>query len=223
MPHMISQGKSTAAVMAGPRRCTDARRRHRHAAQRRHTVANRAAAGLRPDPTRAIMAREVTMKTLIAYRSKYGTTAACARALGQRIGAQTVIADLASPPWPNAAEFDVVLIGGSIYSGRIQREVRVFCDRHRDDLLRRRVGLFLCCMYQGEHALAQLKGAYPGWLSAHAFGAGLFGGELHHARLSLLDKLLLLGLPRASQEVLQIDESAIESMAAAVNKARSVS
>jgi menaquinone-dependent protoporphyrinogen oxidase len=157
------------------------------------------------------------MRVLIAYRSKYGTTADCARGLGQRTRAETVITDLASRPWPAAAEYDVVLIGGSIYGGKIQREVGAFCTRQRESLLRCKVGLFLCCMYQGEQAEAQLRGAFPEWLSAHAFAASLFGGELHHSRLTPFDRLLLLGLPRSTREVSLIDTAAIESMAAAVN------
>jgi menaquinone-dependent protoporphyrinogen oxidase len=157
------------------------------------------------------------MRVLIAYRSKYGTTAGCARGLGQRIKAETVMADLSSRPWPAAAEFDVVLLGGSIYGGKIQHEVSAFCDRQRDGLLRGKVGLFLCCMYQGEQAQAQLRGAFPDWLAAHAFAAGVFGGELHHSRLTPFDRLLLLGLPRSTQEVSLVDTAAIESMAAAVN------
>ncbi len=157
------------------------------------------------------------MKTLIAYRSKYGATAACAQALVQRIRGETVIADLARQPWPVVSQFDVVLVGSPIYGGRIQREVRVFCDRQREGLLSRRVGLFVCCMYQGEQAQEEVQGAWPEWLSAHAFLDTPFGGELHLARLSLLDRFLLLGLPRVSKEVRGIDEQAIEFMAAAVN------
>lgn len=157
------------------------------------------------------------MRVLIAYRSKYGTTAACARILGQRIRAEAVVVDLTRQPWPDAHEFDVVLIGGSIYGAKIQREVTTFCHRQREELLSRKVGLFLCSMYQGEQAQAELRGAYPEWLSAHAFANRLFGGELHRDRLTLWDRFSLLGNPRWSQEVLLMDAAAIESMAAAVN------
>jgi menaquinone-dependent protoporphyrinogen oxidase len=157
------------------------------------------------------------MRVLIAYRSKYGTTAACARLLGAKIRAEAVIVDLARQPWPDAREFDVVLIGGSIYGAKIQREVSTFCERQREKLLNRRVGLFLCSMYQGELAQTQLQGAFPKWLLEHAFVTSLFGGELHRARLTLWDRFSLLGNPRWSQEVLHIDQGALESTVAAVN------
>ncbi len=157
------------------------------------------------------------MRVLVAYRSKHGTTAACARLLGEKIRAESVIADLAQKPWPEAREFDVVLVGGSVYGARIQPEVSAFCHRQREALLGRKVGLFLCGIYQGELARAQLQGAFPDWLLAHAFATSLFGGELHLSRLTFWDKFSLLGNPRWSREVLGTDAGAIDAMAAAVN------
>ena len=157
------------------------------------------------------------MKTLIAYRSKYGTVAACARAVAQRITTETVVVDLAQKPWPDPSQFDVVLIGGSIYTGRIQRDVRAFCEKNRQALMSRPVGLYICCMYQGDQAQAQLQGAYPGWLSSRAFVARSLGGELHRAKLSWFDRFLLLGLSRSTMDVMALDPVATEAVAAACN------
>ena len=157
------------------------------------------------------------MKVLIAYRSKYGTTESCARALSGRIKAETTLADLRLGHVPDVRGFDVVLIGGSIYGGRIQREVASFCEGREDLLLKRRTGLFLCCLSQGEHAKEQLQAAFPEWLAAHAFASSLFGGDLHYDRLTLLDKLLVRGLPRPPHGVSLIDTHAIAAMADMVN------
>jgi len=104
------------------------------------------------------------LRTLIAYRTKYGTAAACARILLEKIGGDTVLADLADVRDVNVREYDVVLVGGSIYAGKVQRTVVSFCERNRPALLQRRVGIFLCCLYQGENALVQLQSAFPDWL-----------------------------------------------------------
>ncbi len=104
------------------------------------------------------------VKVLIAYRSRYGTTASCARALAGMIRPQSVIVDLARSRAVDLKPFDVVLIGGSIYGGKILPPVRSFCERNRETLLERKVGLFICCFYQGEHAREQLRNAFPDWL-----------------------------------------------------------
>lgn len=157
------------------------------------------------------------MKVLIAYRSKYGTTESCAQALSGRIKAETTLADLRLGHVPDVRGFDVVLIGGSIYGGRIQREVASFCEGREDLLLKRRTGLFLCCLSQGEHAKEQLQAAFPEWLAAHAFASSLFGGDLHYDRLTLMDRLLVRGLPRPPRGVSLLDTGAIAAMADTVN------
>ncbi|HVO40132.1 MAG TPA: flavodoxin domain-containing protein, partial [Spirochaetia bacterium] len=70
------------------------------------------------------------MKVLIAYRSRYGATESCARRIAGLLGPDTVLRDLRGrvPPL-SPGEFEAVLIGGSIYGGRIQREVVSFCER----------------------------------------------------------------------------------------------
>ncbi len=160
------------------------------------------------------------MKVLIAYRSKYGTTESCAQALAGRIKAETTLADLRAGHVPDVRGFDVVLVGGSIYGGRIQRDVTSFCEGRGDLLLKRKTGLFLCCLSQGEHAKEQLQAAFPQWLAAHAFARSLFGGDLHYDRLTLLDRLLVRGLPRPPRGGSLLDTNAIAEMADMVNSFR---
>jgi menaquinone-dependent protoporphyrinogen oxidase len=157
------------------------------------------------------------VKVLIAYRSKYGTTESCAQALSGRIKAETTLADLHKGSVPDVHGFEVVLVGGSIYGGRIQRDVTSFCEGRGETLLKRRIGLFLCCLSQGEHAKEQLQTAFPEWLAAHAFQRSLFGGDVHYDRLTLLDRLLVRGLPRPPRGISLVDTKAIAAMADMVN------
>lgn len=161
------------------------------------------------------------MSVLIVYRSKYGCTERCCRELARRIGGEPVIVDLASRRIPDIRDFDAVLIGGSIYGGKIQREVAGFCERREAELRNARVGLFICCLYEGEHAKVQLQAAFPDWLTAHAFVTGLFGGELHYRGLTLPDRLLVRSVSPLSKEVSHLRPEAIHAMADAVNAALS--
>jgi menaquinone-dependent protoporphyrinogen oxidase len=155
------------------------------------------------------------LKTLIAYSTKYGTAAACARTLHAKIGGDTVLANLADARDVNVRDYDVVLVGGSIYGGKVQRTVVSFCERNRAALLQRKVGIFLCCLYQGEDALMQLQSAFPDWLLAHAFSRVLPGGEIHYNRLTLLDRLLVRGLPHPPGDLSRMNPAALDELAAA--------
>ncbi len=156
------------------------------------------------------------MKTLIAFRTKYGTTAACARALAEKIGGQTALADIADSRDIDVREYDAVLIGGSIYAGRIQRGVVAFCERNRTALLQRKVGLFVCSLYQGEYARVQMQNAFPDWLLAHAFARALPGGELHRAQLSFLDRLLVRAVGNEGRDVSLLKLEVLDEMVAAL-------
>jgi menaquinone-dependent protoporphyrinogen oxidase len=155
------------------------------------------------------------MKSLVAFRSRYGTTEGCAAALSERLGGESVCFDLARGRPPEIRGFDVVLVGGSIYGGKIQREVSWFCERNQEALLDRPVGLFLCCLYMGARAESQLREAFPSWLVAHAFDCRLFGGALHHARLNLFDRLLVRSVSRDTGDVDRIRADQIEALAEA--------
>jgi menaquinone-dependent protoporphyrinogen oxidase len=156
------------------------------------------------------------MSVLIVYRSKYGTTAECARELASGIGGDTEVADLSHARVPPLGGFDTVLIGASIYGGKVHRSVTAFCEREQELLRQRRVGLFLCCLYRGERAAAQLRAAFPEWLAAHAFTQALFGGALRLDRLTLGDRILVRAVQRPLGEVSLVDHRAIGSMAEAV-------
>ncbi len=157
------------------------------------------------------------MSVLIVFRSRYGATARCARILSERIRSRTTVVDLGAVRRPGVTDFDVVLVGGSIYGGKVQRDVPAFCERNREALLGRSVGLFLCCLSEGEHAAQQLEGAFPPWLLAHAFARSLPGGELHYRALRPLDRLLVRSVTSSRHDVSRIRIDALDGLADAVN------
>ena len=160
------------------------------------------------------------MKVLIAYRSRYGATESCARSLAKKISADTALHDLRKRGRPSPAGFDVILIGGSIYAGKIQREIGSFCEQERDHLLSKKVGLFICCFYDGERAMAEMETAFPAWLSAHAFAREILGGELSLGKLSRLDKLLARSVIHLDRDISTVRGEAIDRLAQAVNALR---
>src|SRR5208283_2243523 len=145
-----------------------------------------------------------------------GTAAACARGIAERIGGDVALADLADARDLDPREYEVVIVGGSIYAGKIQRRVVSFCEKNRSILLQRRVGIFLCCLYEGEEALMQLQSAFPDWLLAHAFARVLPGGEVHYDRLTFLDRLLVRSLPHRTGQFSRMRPEALDELAAAV-------
>ena len=141
------------------------------------------------------------MKILIAYRSRYGCTRRYAELLAGKLAGEVTLADLRREGRLSPAAFDLVLLGSPIYAGAVPAGVTRFCERHRPALLRVPVGLFICCLYEGERARAQLDSAYPDWLSLHAFGRWALGGEIRPDSLRLFDRLLVRAMGRGAGEL----------------------
>ncbi len=137
------------------------------------------------------------MKILIAYRSRYGCTRRYAELLAGRLGGQATVADLGRERRLSPAGFELVLLGSPIYAGAVPSGMTRFCARHRAALLRVPVGLFICCLYEGERARSQLDSAYPDWLSLHAFGRWALGGEIRPEALRFFDRLLVRAMGRS--------------------------
>jgi menaquinone-dependent protoporphyrinogen oxidase len=157
------------------------------------------------------------MKVLIAYCSRYGTAHQCATDIAKRITAEVDVVDLADTRDIDLSPYGMVVIGGSVYAGKIERRILSFCESHRTQLSQKDLAVYLCCLYQGERALQQLHEAYPDWMLAHAFHAALPGGELRYAELRWRDKMAVRGVARPGEDVRLLKPEALQALAAAAN------
>jgi len=161
------------------------------------------------------------VKILIAYRTRYGCTRKYAGLLAERLaGEEVTLADLRRADRPSPASFDLVLLGSPIYAGAPPSGVKGFCERHRLQLLRMPVGLFICCLYEGDKARAQLDTAFPEWLSLHAFGRWALGGEIRLAGLRLLDRLLVRAMGRGAGDLSRFRAEDLEPIVRQVRQQR---
>lgn len=69
------------------------------------------------------------MKTAIVYATKYGCTKRCAEILKSYLKGEVTILSVKADKI-NLSQYDAVFIGGSIYMGKIQKEITQFCKRN---------------------------------------------------------------------------------------------
>ncbi len=156
------------------------------------------------------------MRVLIAYATKYGTTASIAGRVRDQLPGQVDLVNLKMTPDPPVDQYDVVLVGGSIYAGRIRPEVTKFCERHQEALSATRVGVFISCLYDGEQAGDQIGANFPGWLLARAFGRYNVGGAVQFSRLRFIDRIIMKKVARVSSDLSDTHESEIDRIVADV-------
>ncbi len=118
------------------------------------------------------------MKTLIVYGSRCGYAAECAELIREHLGDDEFVIfthiDCQDPP--TVADYDRIIIGGSLRFGKIQRKVRRFMEEYRHLLLQREVGLYLCGLAEEEVQEKHFAKVFPRDLRKHAKAVCLPGG-----------------------------------------------
>ena len=158
------------------------------------------------------------MKTLIVYMSTHGCTENVVNELNETLDCNTTIVNLKKDPNPDLKDYRKIIIGGSIHAGQIQRKVREFCERNLDILQFKEIGLFICCMYEGQVAKDQLKNAFPEKLHQYSKAEAIFGGEFNFAKMNFLEKLVVKKVAHVKESVSNIDHKAIEKFARRMEK-----
>ncbi|MGE5630725.1 MAG: flavodoxin domain-containing protein [Caulobacteraceae bacterium] len=129
------------------------------------------------------------MNTLVIYATKHGSTRKCASMLSKKLEGKVDLHDIKAGKAPDLEQYDKVVIGGSIYAGRIQKEITEFCSQNLDALKNKKLGLFICCMLK-DNAVLQLKSSYPEELMSRAIASGSFGGEMNFSDMSFGERLI---------------------------------
>jgi len=153
------------------------------------------------------------VRTLIVYATRYGCARKAAEKLCELFGADAALVDLARDRDPDPGPFDAVIVGGSIQAGRVQRTVRAYCGKRAAELGGKRLGLYLCCMYEGDVAHKQLADAFPEALRDRATACGLFGGELDFEKVGFAARLVVRKVAGVTESVFKFDAGAVEAFA----------
>jgi menaquinone-dependent protoporphyrinogen oxidase len=158
------------------------------------------------------------MKILIIYHTTYGCTEKCSNSLAEYLSDHEVLVyNLTSTKKIDIKEFNVVIIGASIRIGRVNRKVKQFCNNHLNDLLQKKIGLFICCMNSIGSAKEYLKSAFPSELQQHAVTLGYFGGELKFEEMTFFERSIIKEIAKTDKSVSLIKNNRIKKFASLIS------
>lgn len=158
------------------------------------------------------------MKTLIAYCTTHGCTEKTAKELQLHLGNETIICNLKKEQAPALEDFERIIIGGSIHAGNVQKTIKLFCAKNLEALKQKELGLFICCMEEGEVAQNQLMNAFPTELHEIAKASAFFGGEFNFSKMNFFEKFVVRKIAHVEESVSKIDHSAIEHFSNRMDK-----
>ena len=159
------------------------------------------------------------MKTLVAYASRHGTAEKIAHLISLELEhCQVRLLDLKHEnPRFDLAEYENVIVGGSIHYGEIQNVVKDFCNKYHHELMQKGLGLFLCYM-RDEVAKKEFDHAFPESLQNHAKALGYFGGEILFEKMNLVERFVVSTVGKKTENEFHVDEEAIGSFILKMNQ-----
>jgi menaquinone-dependent protoporphyrinogen oxidase len=125
------------------------------------------------------------------------------------------LVDLAANEVPDPALFDRIVVGSPVYLGRPDAKVLSFCAEHRDLLLQRELGLFLCGLKKLAYE-QEVELAFAEALRHHAKRIEVFGGNLNFDELSFFEKMVAQSTLQLNHSVQEMDEQKIAEYAQAM-------
>lgn len=132
------------------------------------------------------------MKSIIIYATKYGSAEEAANRIKAALGEDTQLCNIQKDTVPELDAYDTVILGGSIYIGMVQKQIKEYCNSHLPKLLGKKVGLFLCAGEQKEDVqLKELQTNFPEALSQHAAAKEVLGYAFPFEKMKFLDKLVM--------------------------------
>ena len=157
------------------------------------------------------------MKTIIAYSTTHGCTEKTAIELKQFLGEDVTLCNLKKDPKPNLEEFERIIIGGSIHAGQIQKRVKAFCNDNLEELKLKELGLFICCMEEGEKAQKQLLDAFPEELHIAAKASAFLGGEFNFGKMNFFEKLIVKKVGKIEESTSNFNTETIKTFSKKMN------
>ena len=156
------------------------------------------------------------MKTLIVYASKYGFTTDCVNLLKNKLQGEVTTVDINKVTSQlSLKEFDTVIIGGSIYVGKVSKKLREFCEKNLDALNQKKIGLFLCCALV-ENEAQFFTDNFPASLLENAKAKKTFGSDARLEKMGFLDKTLIKAVTKGDFSSFKISEENIDAFAEGV-------
>lgn len=130
------------------------------------------------------------MSTLLVYGSKYGSTKKCAELLREKLNGNVEVVDIKMSQSLDLNSYEKIVIGTSVYMGKIQKEISEFCKNNIEVFKTKKIAVFLCCMNEGDFE-KQINDNFPKELLDKAIVKGYLGGEFNFTKMNFIEKNII--------------------------------
>ena len=100
----------------------------------------------------------------------------------------------------------------------IQKTIKKFCEQHKNELMKKELGLFICCMEEGEKAQIQFNDAFPEVLRQNAKASACLGGEFDFEKMTAFQRMIIKKVAKVEHNTSRVDYEAIRQFSTKMDK-----
>lgn len=149
------------------------------------------------------------MKSVIYYYSKHGTTKKIVNYTEKQLQVVDVF-DIKTMP-ENVKDYDDVLLFTPVYAGNIPRNVKVFINENKSDLLDKNLSIFLCgANTKEEEKVIDMN--FHDTVIEHANFIKYVGGGFNFDDLNFFEKLIVRLIAKQKESTEKIDYDLLKEL-----------
>lgn len=152
------------------------------------------------------------MKTLILYKTKYGTAKLCADLIKEKLISEVDVVELTKRTKIDLDNYDNVIIGGSIYIGMISKHLRKFIIDNLEVLLTKKLALYVCAMREGMELDIEIKNNFPEELISKVNNVYCLGGAFDFEKMNILERFIVKKVANVFESKSFINEDEIDNL-----------
>lgn len=154
--------------------------------------------------------------TIIIYATKHGSVEHAVMLLKAKLEGEVRLVNILEEKVPSLGDYENVILGGSIYLGKIQKQLTKYIEKHLSELLTKRVGLFICAAQQEDVREKELIDAFPNELFEHAISKEIFGYEINFDDMNFIEKKVVRSILGHQDNYSELSNETIERFAHAI-------
>jgi len=154
------------------------------------------------------------MKTIILYATKHGAAAEIAKRIAAKID-ETDVYDLKQGSIPDLDNYDLVIIGSSVYAGSFRKEAKTYLAVKADELCEKKLGLFVSGMSESESDSVFTSNVPPEVVKAAVVKDNL-GGIYDPEKSNFFERFIMKIITKQSGRIDKINDDKIDKFVEAL-------
>lgn len=154
------------------------------------------------------------MKSIIIYSTKYGSAEKASELLKENMVGEVELVNIMKQTVPDIKGYNNVILGGSVYVGKIQKKLTNYINENIDELLKKRIALFICAGSLDKEIIQKyIKELFNPKLYNKAIWTDTFGYEICFEKMNFIEKFMMKKIKKSTESEYCLNKENIKRFA----------